>query len=1110
MTIRQAETLIKEGKVRKLPENKSWWNAETRHSVKLASKPAMVESSSKVRSDKSKMSGMRQTMQRVTAGGTELYGFVSYSEDETVMPIGLYYIERDGLLQMWEDKFYYSEFYSFDTGFYHDGKLIGCAVYGFMGYMFGYSRLEMDMETGELVSRTDYDFSNPEVITYDLIAYNSTDGFVYGIARNAEGEYHWYRTTLDNFGSGEDLGATNDGMTSLCYCAVDNSFYGTDIYGNFVKINVDGKFTNLFKIDLSNINFNYMSSMVYSPVEKLFFVNLCSKPYSYVVAIDAAKKEIVSQDKLPIKAQFSILATTDEESDDKEKPLAPVISNINFENGSTSGYVDFIMPSSTEEGTPIDGELRAFPSANNVSVGPDDGFKAMPGETLRVDFSDLPDGRNTFKIYVMFGNLRSRTATESKYIGNDTPLAPKNLRLTETQIKWSAVRNGVNNAYIARNEMKYKVYLNDEFICETEKTSVDISLPKDKEYTLYKAMVIAVCRGKESEPAYSNGIASGSPYNLPLDIVPTEEQAALCNIVNSDHDENMWWYNDHYEAFGIGYTQYNKADDWIVMPPFEAESTDKYYLLSFEINRIRQKYDEEFLSVYEGDSQNPASLTHELLAPFTPNAFDTQYEKRFVPFKVEKAGACFIGFHGTSNPKQNGMRLKNIRVVDNNITENSPAQVLNLDAQPFDGGVLKATVSFNLPRKTLFGELLDKDVPVSAVIVGIDTVVVSGRPGERMKVDMDTHQGRNTFSIMTKVGDFGSVNSEVSVVTGVAVPTTPVITGLTIAPDMQSMTMTWKPVTTGMDDGYVDPSGIKYKIMIQKETLLGALYWEDIADTGTSTTYTYTVEPGTPLDVVVIGVSAYNEAGNNGYVAAGQGQVGTPYTLPMADDFSNGWTELGPWLTSTPNSSYSDDYAIEETLEIGSFDTRAQYIMVGYGKQGQKGRLAVPRFTSMDLKNATMTCTVYTGSMAPPMIVYAGYQGAQKLLKMGEITPDPKGSDFTSHSFAVPEDAMGHYWVQIYIDSEFKNDDMIFMMQSISVTDEATGVESINQNDIGIIGGSGVVNVFGCAGKPVTVTSVDGRVFAHEIAESDSMILHLAKGVYIVAVGETAVKVLVK
>lgn len=78
--------------------------------------------------------------------------------------------------------------------------------------------------------------------------------------------------------------------------------------------------------------------------------------------------------------------------------------------------------------------------------------------------------------------------------------------------------------------------------------------------------------------------------------------------------------------------------------------------------------------------------------------------------------------------------------------------------------------------------------------------------------------------------------------------------------------------------------------------------------------------------------------------------------------------------------------------------------------------------------------------------LYAGYQGAQKLLEMGKIEPDPDGPDFSTVTFNIPEQAMGHYWVQIYIDSEFKESDQIFMMQSVSVQPgEYTSVSALGE-----------------------------------------------------------------
>lgn len=1114
ITIQEAKTLIKEGKAKKLPEYKIFRDC-TDSGIKIPNaSDALVGTVKTDKKDSSSEEGLiKQSFKvpsKVTNGGSEVYGFCRYSEDETVMPVGLYYIEPNGLLPMWEDEFYYTEFYTLNNGFLYNGSLIGTATYAFMGYMFGYSRLVIDFETGRIISRTDYDFQNPDVITYELIAYNTNDGCVYGTARANDGKYHWYRTSMEDLGSGDDLGVTSPDITSLCYNEIDNAFYGTDLNGYFVKIDLEGNCTQLFKLDASDINFKSMASLVYCPVEKLYYTNLRSTGYGYMMAIDAEKKEIVSKDRMPVKAQFSVMVTTDEVVENPMKPLAPQIKSLTFEDGSTTGYGDFVMPSISVSDQPLAGEILAYPSVNGVMVAPE-GILSAPGETLRVDFTDLPEGRNTFKMFVRYDGISSRTATETVYLGNDVPLAPKNVQINDSLVRWSAVRKGVNDAFLARNELRYKVYVNDDYIGETENTRMPISLPKDKEYALYTAKVIAVCRGKESEPAFSSGLASGAPFNLPLYIIPTEEQSNLCSISNSNMDEAMWWYNDYYDAFVMGYNDYRKSDDWVIMPPFEVKDTEKYYQLSFEIARASQKYTEEFLSVYTGTSNKPESMTNEIMAPFSPINYGTTYDKYIIPFKVGVDGGCHVGFHCTSDAGQYGMRLKNIFIVDNNITDESPAQVLNLDIQPYEAGELKADISFNLPRKTLFGEQLPKDVEVSAIIMGVDTITVSGRPGERMKAVIPTHQGRNVISVMTKLGDLGSVETEATVVTGVMQPETPVVNGLTIAPDMQSMTMTWKPVTTGMEGGYVVPEDITYVIYQQKQTVLGADYWDEIANVGTATSYTFVCEPGAPLDLVTIGVASFNAAGTNGYVSAGQGQVGTPYTVPMEEDFSKGYINLNPWLILDPNPSYSAEYEVMETVEVGNFDTDAEYLMIGQGEKGSKGRLAVPRFTSMDLQNANISMTVYTGAKAAPMTIYAGYQGAQKLLVMGNIEANPEGPEFSTVTFNIPEQAMGHYWVQIYIDSEFKEEDQLFMMQNISVQPgEYTAVSTLEEEKVKVSGVTGQIIVKGCESKQVSITSADGMVFANETVTSNVKTYPLAKGIYVVTAGSKSFKIAVK
>ncbi len=1115
VTMKQAQSMIENGQARKLPEGFLLPEGEEFSAdLKFPQAARNMRGVPKPTNPFELKSTAGKDPMRLTAGGADVCGLVIYSDDHEVIPYGLWSIEASTLKCRWVDMFAYDNGYHMRNGFYMDDKIVGNALYSFMGYIFGYYRVVLDYFTGDLIEQNEYDYTDHDVLIYSKLDYNSKDGFVYGVVMEDDGSNGWYRTSPSSFDSGERISDMTKGMTSLCYCSKDGNFYGFNSNGYLMRIEPEtGKYTNVLDMNstaMKNISFSAMSSIVWSPVENVFYASLRSDAAAYLFKIDLAEMKVLEPISIiPEKAQFSFMITSDSENNNNLSPLPPTYVSSSFPDGSTTGTVDFRMPTETIDGTKIEGTLYAFPSVNSVAVGPEEGYTAQPGEVLTVNFTDVPEGTDSFKMYVLSDKGRSRTAEQTIFVGNDYPLAPKNVTLKENKVSWTKVRAGVNGGYLATGELVYKVYVNGEFVGETSSTSLEFDLDMQNNYfTVYQAEVTCECRGKVSQPGVSNSIKVGKPLELPMTIIPDEEQDKLTTIINPGNDKAFWWLNDPY-GFMLGSYVEKGNDDWIILPPFNATSTDKYYTLTFEATRIEDYSFDEFLSVFAGTEATVEAMTVEVLGEFTPTTAGrkNEYERYAVLFKAPAEGACYLGFHGRSTMSDSGLIFRNINVFDSNVTDESPTEVLNLDAQPLESGVLKATVSFNMPRKTVGGENIAKDADLKVTVKSeAQTLVLSGAPGERISTEIETVQGQNILTVMPGIGDLGSLMSEVVVYTGVVPPVTPKVTGLTVSPDMQTMTLKWDPVYTGVDNGPVDPDDIQYVIYKQVIPILGSARWEKFAEVGKETSFVYHAETDYP-DYVLLGVASVNAAGENGSIAAAQGLCGTPYVIPMSESFERGLFQLSSWSSKEPNADYKIVYTLDELAPYGDFDTDQKYALVGIGEVGDKGRLAVPRFSTENLDEAFFSCNIYTGKNASPITLYAGYTGAEKLIEFGKI--EPNGSDFSDVTFTLPKEAMGKLWVQIYMDTEFTAPGNIFVLQSVDVTD-ITGVSSASVSEASVIAGNGMITVNGCAGKTVTVNSINGFTMVRDIPVANTAEYRLAKGIYIVSVGDRKMKVAVK
>ncbi len=1050
----------------------------------------------------------RMNAARVTENGGNIYG---YSKGGWPIAGMLYEFTSDNIELMWSN----------DTvdppmgcAYLYDGKLCGPAlVTNGMSITGGYWS-EYDFMTGELLSHEEWNLYEDPI--YEIVTYNPSDGYVYAMLQwipKGQGQVFLAKALPTDLKNPVILGTLQPGTTvfaGMCYDGETDRVYALNHLGELVSISSDGEMETLFSVDISS-QFDWikswMTAMAYSPKDDLIYFTPMSWESTALATLDPATGEADVYAMTPSGQQFYSLLTTDDAYTSMLVPERPEFIESVFADGSCKGYNLYKMPSYLVNGDPI-----ATAITLNVAVDetPYSTLTASAGEEVKVEY-DLPSGMHSFHLNVTVGDQTSYTVVTNRFIGFDVPQTPANVQLSSDMIKWDVVSTGAHDGYVPADDIVYEVRLNGESLGDTEKNEFALSLPTVTEIGLYVAEVVASYVNPadgsvmRSGVGVSNNMGYGNPYSIPFTVTPTEEQAALCRMIDCDDTEDNfdWHYSDGVFSIETDYLD-GGNDDWLILPPFAVEDASKTYTLMFEIANMSPNYVNEKVEVYIGSEPTVEGMTTVLEDAFSPARSNPLYELVNLPLNLAE-GTYYIGFHMISEATELGMMLRDISVQYTGLSDDSPAEITDLTATAAAEGELKATVSFTMPSRNLGGGEYGPDVELAATITGVSAETITGRPGEKVSAVVETVQGDNMITVYTANGENQSLRQTVAVYTGVEIPAAPANVVVEGFQDLSGASLSWDPVTVGQNGGYVDPEGVSYSVYVMSN------YAWDIFETS-ETSYTYECPEDRPVHQATVGVCSQNVAGSNYQIIAGNVYMGTPYTLPIEETFdeSVGGMNLSPWITYLPVDSESVEFGVDYLDRLGDFNFDANIVMYMTGNPGASGMVGVPFFSTEGLDGATVTMTVNTGVDFPGLTVYGSVNNLDEMVEVAYIPATADGEKFSEVSFEIPASLLGQPVVTLYLSTEIKEENQIFILANMKIEPSIpNGVEAIAGKG-NIIAGKGMVTLNGFAGSDAVISTVDGKVVFSGAVKSDRCDYPLAGGIYVVNVAGRKVKALVR
>ncbi len=967
---------------------------------------------------------------KVNPSGSRIQGW-RISDELSTIPSGWYELNLDGsenFLWDYHDPDWVDDGWSeeppfpFNSGFYRDDRVVGFHSEMIMYWLlWGYGSFTLD---GEILDYHEFgnDFDVTEFSTYVIsCVYDEEEAKAYAYTLNADASGYmlqsidldsWTFTPIVN-----DVPIDNV-CIGLAYNPDDRKVYGYTPDARFVTLDgVSGELSTVARLDFPVIT--SLCGMTYSPLDKAFAF-VFAGDYHVDAALYLLKPDgrISHLADLPEALQYNILVTPDKVVD-AMTPLTPEVLALNFPEGALDGSVSVKMPVATFGGQDLAGDISLLTYIDGTLYSE---TPATPGETAEVTVGGVEEGIRTFSFSVKSGELESARVEQKMYVGFDTPLAPVDITLTEGTLSWSPVTEGENAGYIDTETLTYNVYLNGEKINDAPVTdcSYTFTMP-DEVYQKYVAQVEADNHGHLSQRGFSNDIKAGHSFPLPFQMAPTIVEGELLEVFSQRSGWYCWRVSSVSEnPYMICSTfSYDEGlEEWAILPAVSVGASDSLLEISFEVmaQEGMSSVVDENLSLALGSERSPEAMT---VVKTWNGINNTEDWQTVTAWCLPSAGDTYFGF--LTVPHENGgdLMVRNIRISMSDRPAMTPAEVTELSATALPQGQLKAKVDFRMPEVSAAGLSLEGQTLTATVTTPAGSASVSGVAGSLQSVEVATVQGFNDITVIAANENDGLENS-VSIFTGLDVPAPLAEIRQSHSEDYKSLHLEWDAPTAGYNGGYVDPAGVTYSLYFYDEE---NYEWKFAEELGAATQYDFVPEAVDGLAVAGGAILSSNDQGNSGIVLTFEGAVGTPYSLPMIEDFNNEETYgplYGPCALERPDESYTAEWGfIQQTYPywVSLPTPYGAGAFCAFGENGQKSRMTLPVFSTVGVEGAAIEIPVWCGPDAAAIDVYAEAYGMEPEL-IGSFS-DPSESAWRKRRFHLPEKFLGRQWVAIKIDAVF-------------------------------------------------------------------------------------------
>ena len=599
-----------------------------------------------------------------------------------------------------------------------------------------------------------------------------------------------------------------------------------------------------------------------------------------------------------------------------------------FPNGALNGIVTFTLPSTDNTGNALNGELGYLVTINGVDKARGTG---NAGETIEID-ADLEAGEATIEVRASNDAGNSPVARSIFWAGADTPKAVENITLKNENGKavltWTLPEGGIHDGYVNPDATVYEIvrHPGDIILADAHSGETYTDMLEDASLDLYSYSITPVYSGNRGATVTSDKVIFGEAATIPyFEGLDNEERFnAMFTVNNADNDDYSWeffansWLGFDTESGAANLVAAEDGnDDWLISRPIRLHSGIEYRLTA---QMAGGNYSLDFYnSVFEifiSDAPEVESFKTKLDFGDEVITLDNDFYQQIVPvFSVENDGDYYIAYHGKGK-RDDAASFYNLMIDWVKIYEvsnfNAPAKITDLSLTANENGELDATVAFTAPTLTYNGSRLDE---ISSIDILRDGELVKSfddvAPGTSLTFnDSGLEEGMRHYTVAANNSYGRSVETNDSVYVGHDIPA--MVTGIRATDEGNEIHVTWNPINTGANGGYVNADEVSYVITDPKGSIL--------AEGITATEWSEAVEADGKMLAHIYNVAAVYD-GKTGEAGIGEGVVtGTALQTPFHESFADGKYQNEGWWDTHDTEAYGYVYQFKP-LHGSSADT---------------------------------------------------------------------------------------------------------------------------------------------------------------------------------------------
>ncbi|MDE6583003.1 MAG: choice-of-anchor J domain-containing protein [Duncaniella sp.] len=803
----------------------------------------------------------------------QLLGTVIYSdewaegEEDEDAPIGLYSVPSSSSEE-------FNLMYEGVNGAYgavvKDGVYYYCEVDLFMGYIYGIYYVGIDVESGEEVFFSDFDY-----YTYSM-TYDPTSNTIYALAV-IEDTWQLVKLSFDDFavdmvpvGQIEDNGYFWQALA----CDSHGQLYAipsTESEGSLLY-KIDKNTAAVTKVGATGIDCPYSGDATFDLKTNTLYWTLSSIDETGNLAeVNTETGEATIVYHFPFNQQVVGLVTAPVAAAD-DAPAAATDLKVTFVEASLSGKVEFNAPATLYDGTEATGEVSYKVTANGEVVASGvTTFGAAVSEDVTLDAAGLYD----FTVIMSNAAGDGPKANTTLYVGPDVPSGTRvtaSVEGSNVTVSWNAVTTSVNGGYFDPAAVTYTVtrFPGKVVVAEniTETTYTD-EMEEPEELTSYYYEVVAVHAGISSAAGRSNVVTLGS-INPPFTATFDDD---LCGftVIDANGDYKMWTQN--VGRVRMGYNTSMAMDDWLITPPLKLQA-GKRYDISADFGVENSKYPER-VEVKIGKAATAEAMTTVLLEPTDlDNPISTDPLEWSTSFIPEEDGVYYVGIHGISDADCYYLYTDNF-AISAPMALDGPAAVTDLSVVPDENGGKSAVITFTTPDKTLSGDAITalEKVELLRNDEVIKTWEAPAAGAQLTYTDELPDLGDYTYTVVSYNANGAGVKTSVTAFVGVDYPAAPANVKAFETANAGEVTVTWDAVTTTEAGKPLAASLVTYQVygFDAYNTRMA------VSDKISATSFTLQAVPAGEQEFVQYAVFAYTERGEGAGEISNFFAAGTPY-----------------------------------------------------------------------------------------------------------------------------------------------------------------------------------------------------------------------------------------